>query len=336
MEPKGPQLRLLEVARQAGVSRTTVSRALGSGPVSPEVRQRVLQAAEALGYRKNLLAQKLRSNRSHFVGLLIPDVSNPFFATLAQAVERVFRQHGYGVFLCNSEEDPATEDFYIHTLLDNQVDALVLTPVTGQLNPRLLAAGIPVVLADRVIEAPPGLRLASVTCDNHRGGQLAARALLDRGARRIVVLSPRHPGFSSSLAARLAGFVEELALAGVTSRQQALEPEVAAVRAYLDSLPRGSFDALFCTSDLVAFPTIKALQDLGLAVPNDVQVVGFDGLALGEVLELSTIRQDLDRVGQAVGEAALALIAGKAYPRDSVVPVELVARRSLRQLPSEF
>jgi len=323
-------LRLLDVARQAGVSRSTVCRALGNGSVAPEVRARVLEAASALGYRKNLLAQKLRNNRSHFVGLLIPDVSNPFFATLAQAIERVFRQHGYGVFLCNSEENPATEDFYIQTLLDNRVDAIVLTSVTARLNPRLLAARIPVVLTDRVVEVPPGASVASVTSDNQQGGRMAARCLLERGARNILVLSPLDPGFSSSFDDRMAGFRQELDRAGVGCNPQPVAAEVAAAEAFLASLPQGSFDAVFCTSDLVAFPVLKALSNLGLAVPQEVQVLGFDGLALGEVLSLSTISQDIAGLGRDVGEAALALIAGRPHPHRSVVPVALVDRGSLR------
>jgi DNA-binding LacI/PurR family transcriptional regulator len=298
--------------------------------VAPAVRQLVLEAAAELGYRKNLLAQKLRQSRSHFVGLLIPDVSNPFFATLAQAVERVLRQNGYGMFLCNSEEDASTEDFYIHTLLDNQVDAIVLTPVTPRLNPRLLTAGIPLVLADRVVDVPAGLPVATVTCDNRVGGRLAAQSLWSRGARRIVVVSPAHPGDSSSLKARLEGFVAELEAKGVVCQQQAVAAEVGAVGRYFTSLPPKSFDGVFCTSDWIAFPVLKALGDLNLAVPKDVQVVGFDGLALGEALSLSTIRQDLDLVGRAVAEAALALMTGKPHPRHTIVPVELVTRASLR------
>jgi DNA-binding LacI/PurR family transcriptional regulator len=327
-------INIREIAKIVGVSRSTVSRALNDGYVSKEIREQIYEVVNKLGYNRNMLAQKFRTNKSNFIGLIIPDISNEFFAKLAREIELFFMKNNYGLFLCNSEGNADIEDFYIKTLLENRVEAVIITPCTKAVNDRLAKSGIPFVFADREI---PGLRskqLAVVTSDNRHGGEIAARELALRGAKRVLVVSDRH-GTSSALLERLKGFKTTADDLGVEYIHHKIRFSIKEAEIQTNEmLKKEEFDAVFCTQDLIAVGVMKALSGAGIPIPDDIQVLGFDGLDIGDYLcrPLSTIKQDISRIGIVAAEAMLTLIRGEEFPPRTVVPVEFIQRDTTKAM----
>ncbi len=324
---------IVEVARLAGVSRSTVSRAFNDGYVSEDVRKRIDEAVQKLGYRQNMLARKLRTNASGFIGLIVPDISNEFFAKLAKSIGDSFLQsRSYGLFLCNSEEDPEIEEFYINSLLDNRVEAIILSPSSRTPNPRLAASGVPVVLADRSYDRLPNDRFVVVTSDNYGGGQLAATRIIESGCKRLVIMSDEKET-STSLLARLDGFSKRIEGSSIEVERYKVPVAIRdAERLTSTILGKRTFDTIFCSSDLIAFGAMKALLKAKVSIPREVQVIGFDGLDLGEFLQLSlsTVKQDVERMGEAIGAMVLDMIQGKSVRQKTVLPVEFVKMESSR------
>lgn len=324
-----------EVAESARVSISTVSRVLNkSGYVSDATRSKVLRAAKSLGYRQNSIARSLRSKKSSFVGLLVPDVANEFFASLARSVEQCLHNAGFSLFLCNTMESPEAENRYIESLLDHQVMGIVLVSAGLKRHPRVQQEKTPIVFVDRVgpdIDLPHRVIIES---DNEKGGALAAEALADRGVERFLFLGDersmhhmreREMGFLGALRARGVS-KKSIATAAVSVSSGNAREKVKEVRA------RFPFDGLFCGTDTIAIGALRGIQDTGLEVPSDVQVIGFDGISLGSFFSpsLSTIRQDTDRMGKLAADSIVRMIAGDRSGETIILPVEFLARGSTR------
>ena len=318
---------IAKVAQLAEVSQSTVSRVLNnSGYVAAPTRERVHKVIQRLGYRKNLLARKLRIRESRFVGLLIPNITNDFLSRLAKKIEHVLQSAGYALFLCNSEEDTKREDFYINTLLDNQVEAIVITPATKTPNKHLLKSNIPVVCVDRLMEIDRK-NIAFVTSDNETGGKLAAERFMMAGAKNIVLLCDKYSG-SSAVEERVRGFMS------IVDQHQGIAVELIKIRIVPDAayaaierlLPRKKIDAVFCTSDILALGALRCFMDHEIAVPDSAQLIGFDGISFGIFLpkRISTIAQDTEGMGTAVGNIVLSMIQKRDYENMTVVPVSFV------------
>jgi LacI family transcriptional regulator len=323
------------VAQKAQVSISTVSRALNSsGYVSKETREKVIAASHELGYRQNSIARSLRSKRSSFIGLLVPDVSNEFFASLARVIEQSVHAHGYSLFLCNTMESPEAENRYVESLLDHQVMGVIMASAGLKFHPRILREKTAIVFVDRVrldLDLP---HKVSIESDNEQGGRIAAEELLKRDAERFVFLGDEREMYQ--MRNREKGFMDGL-------RAGAVPPELC----HKESIPvsteqarekvkeihqRFPFDGIFCGTDTIAIGALRGLVDLGLRIPADVQVVGFDGIRLGEYLEppLSTIRQDIDRMGKLAAESIFRMIDGDQSGETIMLPVEFLARGSTR------
>lgn len=287
-----------EVARLAGVSLGTVSRVINGHPtVAPDIRQRVQAAIDKLGYRPNRVARSLRSQQSHTFGLIIPDVTNPFFAELVKSLEKSASQVGYNIILGNAEESPAVEKRYIQMLADRQVDGLMVVPSVGTQTIEV-DRDVKVVLIDRAL---PDHHVVS---SDHRGGAEQAIAhLIGLGHRRIACIAG--PQNLTVAAERCAGYRETMSRSGASAAL--LEPtwtEFAnfdyssaydAARRLLARKPRPT--ALFASSDQQAIGALRAAADLGLTVPQELSVVGFDDIPLSDL-----VSPRLTTVGQAVTE----------------------------------
>lgn len=182
------QITSKDVARLAGVSRTTVSLVLNGIPnsrIPDETRQKVLKAAEELKYQPNVLAQSLKTKRSKIIGLVIPSITNPFFPSIAQGVEDIANEHGYNIFLCNSFRDPEKEKGYIQALASKQVDGIVFTSITYNVDyiRELRRQGVAIVAFDRRINDN---NVDSVLFDNLKGGEMAVEYLLSMGHKNIA------------------------------------------------------------------------------------------------------------------------------------------------------
>jgi len=212
------------------------------------------------------------------------------------------------------------------------VEAIILTPASRTPNPRLTASGVPVVLADRSYDRLPNDRFVVVTSDNYGGGQLAATRIIESGCKRLVIMSDEKET-STSLLARLDGFSKRIEGSSIEVERYKVPVAIRdAERLTSTILGKRTFDTIFCSSDLIAFGAMKALLKAKVSIPQEVQVIGFDGLDLGEFLQLSlsTVKQDVERMGEAIGAMVLDMIQGKSVRQKTVLPVEFVKMESSR------
>lgn len=322
-----------DVARRAGVAVSTVSHALsGRRHVRPATVTRIHAAIEELGYRPDALARAMVTGRSQTLGLLLPDIVNPFYAHVARGVEDLARDRGYSLILCNSDLRPDAERRYIDTLVAHRVDGILFIPgstAARRALERLARSTTRSLLVDEELAGPDG---AGVFSDNLDGGRQAARHLLDVGVRRPVFLGG--PAELPTVRDREAGFRDGLAAAGlepVAARYGRYRTDAGsdAVRSLLDD--KVDFDGLFAADDLVALGALQALQHAGRRVPEDVAVCGFDGIPGSELWSpaLTTIAQRIQTLGTTAAQLLLDHIEGRleVMPR-VVLPVELVVRES--------
>ena len=314
-----------DVARVAQVSVTTVSHALsGNRPVSPETAERIQAAIEHLGYVPSSAARTLQAGRTSMLGLVVPDVSDPFFGRLAVSVERAADAEGYGVVLSSSGVAPGRDVRHFDLLRSRSIDGLVY--VTGEVRRedelRRLAGSHPIVLAD---ESSPELAgIPFVGADHAEGGRQVGRYLRDLGHSDVAVVTG--PRGLRSAEERVAGFGEVLPGAAVIDgdfTEQLAAERTAAL------LARGRVPtAVFASNDVMALGVIDAVRAAGLSVPGDVSVVGFDDIPLARrvVPGLTTVRQPIDEVGRLATEVLVRLMAGQEPDPPAPLPVELVER----------
>lgn len=323
-----------DVAKLAGVSVMTASRAInGRDSVSPEATAKVATAAKALEYRPNLTARSLRSRRSLLLGLLVPDIENPVFASFAKHVEEEAQRRGYNVMLGNTWEDAGREARYLELMLARQMDGIIVSPVSGE-NARLAAeCRLPVVVVDRVRGG--GADAPSVTVDNLAVGGIAARHLLELGHRHFACIPG--PLRIEVFARRLEGFREELARRGmgldmVLGVEATGKPGFGArAGGELLRLCRARPLALFCANDVTALGAMRAAQRLGLSVPGDVSIVGVDGIPAGELAlpRLTTVRQPLPEMAAAAVSLLVDMLEkGRETAESVVLRPELAIRES--------
>lgn len=326
-----------DVARKAGVSLMTVSRVINNkGDVSRETRQRVLETIASLGYRRSAIARSLATKETSTIGLVVPDVSNPFFAEITQGVERLAYSRGYHVFLCNTEEDPQRELAVIQSLEEKRVDGLILC--SSRLEEDALVdvlANLPAaVLVNRHLDQPGEEPFDSVVLDDERGGWLAARHLVQSGHRQIGFLAG--PRASYSGAGRRKGFLSALQEAGIPPVddwlrpcQPSVEGGYVATRQLLSAQP--GLTALFCYNDLVAVGALQACVELSRRVPEELAVVGYDDIPVAALVSpaLTTCRVPRYELGAKAVNALLERL--RDCPGDAsriVLEPELVIRDS--------
>src|SRR4051794_16605741 len=332
--PAGRRPTMREVAAVAGVSLSTVSRAINGDPkVAPDLAEKVREAVVMLGYRRDVTATTLRraDRLSASIGLLFDDVANPFHATLQRGIEDVARERGVLAFAGSSDEDPERERDLVQAFLSRRVDGLVVVPAGSDHGylARDRDAGVAVVFVDR----PPGFVDADVVLSDHAGGARAATAhLLAAGHRRIGYLGDRRRIHSAT--ERLRGHTEALAAAGVAYDpalvRMELEDSAMAARATaellaLDDPPT----AVFAAQNLITLGAVAALRERGLQ--HAVALVGFDDLPLADAVDpgLTVVAQDAGGLGRAAAEALFARLDGGAEPsRRVVLPTTLIARGS--------
>lgn len=327
---------LQQVAERARVSIATVSRVLNkSDKVVPETRAAVEEALRELGYRPSRVARRLRmkDGRAHLVGLIIPDIQNPFYAEIARGVEDAAYANNYALLLCNSDENLEKERFYLDVMRDESVDGLVLPPFseTDEAVIEMVKIGMPVVCVDRSLSKA---RTDLVEVDNYRGAVEAVNHLLDKGHKHIGLIEGRTQ--VSTNRERRRGYVDALEARGVTVRKELMragdfKQESGRVLANELLDLRRAPTALFVLNNLMTVGALAALHQRGLRVPQDVAVVGFDDLPWAEALDPppTVVRQPAYEVGVQAMELLLKRISEPGRPAATVrlVP-ELVVRKS--------
>src|SRR6266700_3889475 len=328
-----------EVAKRAGVSLGTVSNVLNRPEiVALETRQRVQQAIEEIGFVRNGSARQLRAGTSQHIGLVVLDVTNPFFTEVARGVEDLANQAGYVVILCNSDDSVEKEKHYLHVLEEQRTQGVLITPVQSDASylQQFRQRGIAVVLLDRTSRSKD---LCSVAVDDVLGGELAASHLLEKGHRRIGFvhgslsirqIADRRRGVIQAV--KTAGLDPDRAIIDITTHAQSAKEGEECMEKLLNASIRPT--AVFCANDLLALGLMRGLIKRGLAIPGDMALVGYDDVEFASVLAtpLTSIRQPKYELGRAAAE----LLIDEAHHPTShqhqhiVYQPELVVRESSR------
>ncbi len=325
-----------QIAEMAAVSIGTVSNILnGSARVSEVRRQRVMEAIRKLGYQPSELARGLRKNSTALLGMIIPDITNPFFPGIVRGAEDIACQSDYRLVLCNSDNDEAKERSYLNDLRSFRPSGLLIIP-SGPTMGNLEQLDTSVVLVDR---CPAEWKGDVVTADNEGGGYLVGRHLLGLGHRNVAVITG--PLSFTSAAARLNGFQRALQEAGIQMRSEYIqetrfnsESGYSTATRLLQMLPRPT--AIFATNDLLACGAIAAAQHLQLRCPADLSVVGFDDLEFVEhtAPALTTVHQSSYQIGATACRVLLERIADRSKPPvNLVLATELKVRNSTAPCP---
>jgi LacI family transcriptional regulator len=330
-----PKATILDIAREAGVSKSTVSLVLqGSGLIRPETAGKVRKAIDDVGYVYNRGAANLRKAHSNVIGMVINDLTNPFFAEMAVGIERVFQSAGIVSFIANTAENPVRQEEVLKSLMEQDVAGLIVSPAHGT-SPdafrRIEAANIPVVFVMRRLAES---RIPAITPDNHRGASIATAHLIRKGHRRLAffggfadmsVYQERLGGFMEACSANGVGPENRLVIEGETSRKGGLACLETALG--LAEPPT----AALCFNDTVAFGAILGLRKRGLEPGADFAVVGFDDVVEAQhyTPALTSVAVDTAGLGERAAHAVLKMIQSRTTrAEDHVGAVNLVVRES--------
>ena len=317
-----------QVAKYANVSVATVSRVMNnSGYVSEDAREAVERAIAGLNYSPNRVARSLYKKSSNLIGLIMPDITNPFFPQLARAIEDVANQHGYQVVLCNTDEQLEKEQTYLVALQTMHVDGLIITTNHSH-NPNYEALTLPMVALDRIVKSG----IDAVISDGCEGGRLAAETLLQCGANKLAhIAGPEH---LKTVKRRTEGFVEVAGdhLVGMTQSSFTFKDALIASQQLFDQY--WPFDGVFAANDVIAAAVLQEAVRRNIRVPDDLQVIGYDGIELGEMTSppLTTIAQPIYEMGRVATVRLLDLIEKKdTQAKEMLLPVSLLERQTTKR-----
>ncbi len=331
-----------QIAELSGVSVATVSRVINNnGRFSEATRKKVLQAIEETGYQTNYVAKSLRMQKSNTIGILVPDITNYFFARTVQHIEETLFEHGYSTIICNTDRSLEKEKAYLEMLKAKMIDGLIV--ISGIKEFDLVdysSMNIPVVCIDR---KPTGKASSVFIASNHyEGAYLATKHLLEKGVKSPVILMQNRESSSSS--ERLKGFKAGLKEAGmpfrtdtnllvVDSRKNVLRVEEKTRQLFLKAFSKlETCDGIFSINDDLAILALDCLKELGIAVPGQVKLIGFDDTLLSRHTspKLSSVAQDTLKLAETTCENLLSLIQNPslAVSKQQLVPVRLVERET--------
>lgn len=324
-----------DIARELNISYATVSRALNNRyGVNAATRQKVLDAARRLNYHPNALARDLVSQKKNTLGLILPDIENPFFPEVASAVIKTAASFGYTVFLCITDWNLDKQTDYLETLMENRVEGLIICPIeeSNTQIQALIGTDMPVVY---VSETQQGDQCSYVAIDNVRGAFLATAHLIERGYAPVyyfgvqddrLTFDERFEGYQSALRTHQHMFDPKWVQngdydhrTGYVMMQELIER---------GEIPRG----VFAMNDQIALGVIQAVREMGLRIPEDVAVIGFDNIPMAAFpeVQLSTIAQPKSEMGKAAVEVLWRLIqAGtESQPEQIMLPTQLIVRKT--------
>jgi LacI family transcriptional regulator len=331
---------LADIARELGVSKMTVSRAINDHPtINPETRERVLAVVRRLNYQPNQHARALVTNRSYLIGIVVPDLMNLYFAEVARAIEAITRPAGFQLVICSTDEDATREIGEVEALLhrtDGLIISSVLPPTEAKAYRKMIQEGAKIVLVDRTMG---NLHSPAVVTDNVRVGSLATGHLIDLGHRRILhlrgdassVSAERFKGYKEALAGHRLPYDESLVRACGLLESQGYE----AMRQWLRD---GNLaDAIFAVNDPVAIGAMQALEEAGLRTGKDIALVGAGNIHYSDMLRvpLTTVSWSRSEMGQQAARLLIQLINGEApaTKKPIVLPPELIVRASCGARP---
>lgn len=300
-----------DVAKEAGVSVATVSRVLNNkGYVNEETRKRVSEVISKLNYKPNAVARSLFKKQSKTIALIVPDIKNPFFPEIARAIEDVMNDKDYTLILCNSDENEEKEKKYLDMMKQKYVDGIII--VTSTLAPKHIEEnGIPIIALDR----PIGNNIPSVTVNNYDGARQAVRHLKTIGCQRIAHV--RGPKNVMNADERYKGYLAEVGndswfqndyiVEGNYNMEQTTKGTMELLKKHPD------IDGIFAGNDYMAVGVVKAVTQMGKSIPDDLSIIGFDGIELGKLTnpEITTMSQPIYEIGTEAARLLLDVIEGK-------------------------
>ena len=337
------EVSISDIARQAGVSHTTVSRALrDSTLISVDVREHIQRLAREMGYTPNAIAQSLQRRRTNTIGLVVTSVADPFLNDVVKGVEEVARAANLSIFLSATHNDPDQEMTVIEMFHRRRVDGILVASsrITNEYKKRIDQIRIPTVFINSQAEAQDSM-LHWVAVDDRLGAQMAVERLLQLGHRSIgyagISSRPRSnwhrlQGYRDALAAAGIGYREALVMIS-PGREASDEEDVAAGQASLPYFLERRGTAVFCYNDMVAIGLLKACHEQGVPVPQQLSVVGFDDIAMASYVtpSLTTIHQPKVELGRLATQVMLELLEDQGSENHVLQP-ELIVRASTAEL----
>jgi DNA-binding LacI/PurR family transcriptional regulator len=338
------EVSIADIARIAGVSHTTVSRALrGSSLISADTRERIQHLAEEMGYMPNAIAQSLQTRRTSTIGLVVTSIADPFLSDVVRGVEEVARGAGFSVILSATHNDPDQEMAIIETFHRRRVDGMLVASsrITTEYGDRLARIQVPTVLINSQAESDNKL-LHWVAVDDRAGAQCAVAYLIQLGHRAIGYL-----GVSSrprSNRQRLLGYQQALAAAGIAGRDEWIvvtaaneaspEEDVEAGRVSLPYLLDAGVTAIFCANDMIAVGVLTVCHERGIAIPQRLSIVGFDDIRMASYVmpTLTTICQPKVEMGRLATQVLLDLLHNRPG-QNHLIQLELICRASTGPVP---
>jgi DNA-binding LacI/PurR family transcriptional regulator len=328
---------LKEVAKKANVSITTVSRVINdSNKVNVKTRERVQSAMDALNFQPNRVAQRLRGSkgRSKLLGLIIPDIQNQFYSSIVRGIEDMSYGNNYAVILCNSDENPEKEKFYLEVLKSESVDGIILPPIrhNGNIIKDLIKTGIPLICFDRKL---PSESIDTVVIDNEKGGFMATRHLMELGHRKIAVITSSL-GFSS-FEDRLLGYKRALQEKGIPIEDNFIKQgdhrsSEIGKKLTIELLEQNPGPtALFVMNNQMTLGALEAINERNLVIPDDISIVGFDDMLWAKAISppLTVVKQPGYEMGRRVAELFFQRVNDPARERVQIImESKLIVRKS--------
>ncbi|GAB6928477.1 LacI family DNA-binding transcriptional regulator [Paenibacillus sp. JCM 10914] len=335
-----------DIAKMANVSSATVSRVLSNSsyPVSKELKERIQRIAKESNYIPNMLGKQLKKNSSNTIGVIIPSIVNPFYSSVIFGIEEVARQNSFTVIVCNSLQDPALEDEYLRTIMEKQVKGLIISSISkdkSQLT-QLMQLGLNVIAIDQKIEED---NINQIEFDYHKAGYMATKHLQEKGHEHIGYVTSKmdrpsrrsiHQGYMSAMKdASLKPLVVESHTEEVYNAITEFDTGKQLTRKLLQQSPRPT--AIFACNDMMAFGVINELSEQHIAVPQEISVMGFDGIDVGQMIHppLTTIKQPDYEMGKMACKMLLDMMNGEDGPMfDVMLQPKLLERQSIRDIRS--
>lgn len=322
-------VKISDVAKLAGVSPATVSRVInGTAKVDEGKRKRVLEAISETGFKPNEIARSLFRKSSKIIGYIIPNIENMYLSEIGRAIEMEAFKNGYKMVLCNSEGKPEKEIEYINMLESMNADGIIITTNNDDINNKIKNCRIPVVGLDK---KPMDIYDATIQGNNYLGGRLATEHLIKCGCKKIVQM--KGPDRYSSAIERFQGYIDvckenninPLFIESHYDFSDGLENAKELLRKFPD------VDGILAASDMVAFSVYKVLYEMGKHVPEDVKIIGFDGIYLGNLMtpSLTTIAQPISEQGRLAARIIIDIVEKGEEPiKENIFPVSLKIRQT--------
>ncbi len=316
-----------EIAKKADIGIATVSRYLNdTGYVSEEAREKIQKVIEETNYTPNALARAVFTKNSKTIGLMVPNISNPFFNQMASIIEEYAKNKGFTIFLCNTDDDKEKEKNYLEVLQSNRVAGIIAN--RSQCKEEYININIPVVAFENHILDT----IITISSDNYNGGKMAFDHLYNKGCRKIMHI--KGPKSFEATELRYEGFLDaakdkdiEVGFIEFQSDFQVkmLEANISSVKSI------GDYDGIFVFNDIAAATVMRALKKRGYRVPEDIKIIGFDNSYIGELLypSLTTINQPIQELGNTLIELLIKLIEGESVTvKDYIMGVRLIERET--------